>query len=94
LLLQLGWALIKPTLNDVTLAKIRLLGADYQQALLEVIPAENLPTFLGGKCQCPGGCVRRVDPDEGFTKLAVSAASTPLPFTPSLLLVLDSGSCV
>lgn len=25
-----------------------------------MIPVENIPTYLGGKCSCPGGCVRGI----------------------------------
>ncbi|KAI8638717.1 CRAL-TRIO domain-containing protein [Parasitella parasitica] len=51
---------IKPWLNQRTLAKVHVLGSNYQSVLLEYIDAENLPDFLGGKCTCkhmPGGCV-------------------------------------
>ncbi|CEP09399.1 hypothetical protein [Parasitella parasitica] len=43
-----------------TLAKIHVLGSNFQSVLLEYINAEDLPDFLGGKCTCkhmPGGCV-------------------------------------
>lgn len=43
-----------------TIAKIQILGKDFQGPLLNHIPAENLPKFLGGECECshmPGGCV-------------------------------------
>lgn len=43
-----------------TIEKIQILGKDYKDVLLKQIPAENLPTFLGGECTCshmPGGCV-------------------------------------
>ncbi|KAG7096421.1 hypothetical protein E1B28_003860 [Marasmius oreades] len=50
------WSLIKPWLDEVTAAKIAILGSNYQPELLKQIPAENLPKYLGGKCECPGGC--------------------------------------
>ena len=31
------------------------------ETLLQVIDAENLPEFLGGKCNCEGGCVETLD---------------------------------
>ncbi|KAG8891839.1 cytosolic factor, phosphatidylinositol/phosphatidylcholine transfer protein [Tulasnella sp. 403] len=50
------WSFIKPWLDEVTVAKINILGADYKGKLLEQIPAENLPVDLGGTCSCPQGC--------------------------------------
>ena len=35
-----------------TADKVVILGSDYQEVLLELIDAENLPTVLGGKCTC------------------------------------------
>ncbi|KAI8084524.1 CRAL-TRIO domain-containing protein [Halteromyces radiatus] len=54
------WKIIKGWLDPGTIDKIQILGSDYQGKLLEQIPPENLPSFLGGKCTCnhiPGGCV-------------------------------------
>ncbi|KAI9339161.1 CRAL-TRIO domain-containing protein [Zopfochytrium polystomum] len=50
------WTLVKPLLDEVTVNKINLLGANYADKLLETVDAENLPAFLGGACNCPGGC--------------------------------------
>ncbi|KAG8995781.1 cytosolic factor, phosphatidylinositol/phosphatidylcholine transfer protein [Tulasnella sp. JGI-2019a] len=50
------WSFIKPWLDEVTVAKISILGSDYKPKLLEQISAENLPEELGGTCKCPGGC--------------------------------------
>ena len=47
---------MKRWLDPVTVEKIAILGASYQSALLEQIPAENLPSQFGGACRCPGGC--------------------------------------
>lgn len=49
------WGVIKPWLDPVTVAKIHI-PSDAKKALLEQIPAENLPYDLGGLCRCPGGC--------------------------------------
>lgn len=50
------WAVIKPWLDEVTVAKIDILGSGYKDKLLAQIPKENLPVEFGGTCQCPGGC--------------------------------------
>ncbi len=41
-----------------TAAKVDILGANYQDVLLDLVDAENLPTSLGGNCTCNelGGC--------------------------------------
>ena len=50
------WAIIKPWLDEVTVAKIDILRATYKDTLLKQIDEENLPSIFGGKCECPGGC--------------------------------------
>ncbi|THV05311.1 CRAL/TRIO domain-containing protein [Dendrothele bispora CBS 962.96] len=52
------WSAVKPWLDKETVKKIDVLGSDYQERLLELIDAENLPSILGGKCTCEefGGC--------------------------------------
>ena len=50
------WSVIKRWLDPVTQEKISILGGSYQAALLQQIPAENLPSRFGGSCQCSGGC--------------------------------------
>ncbi|KAJ2780670.1 hypothetical protein H4R18_003311 [Coemansia javaensis] len=55
-----AWRLIKTWLDPRVISKIRILGKDHAQELLEQIPAASLPSFLGGSCRCPhmpGGCV-------------------------------------
>ncbi|KAI9032713.1 CRAL-TRIO domain-containing protein [Phycomyces nitens] len=54
------WKIVKAWLDPGTIDKIKILGADYKEELLEYISAENLPSFLGGDCKCAhmaGGCV-------------------------------------
>ncbi|KIK59931.1 hypothetical protein GYMLUDRAFT_244702 [Collybiopsis luxurians FD-317 M1] len=50
------WTVIKPWLDEVTVAKIVILGKDYKGTLLAQIPKENLPKELGGGCTCGKGC--------------------------------------
>ncbi|KAH8104524.1 CRAL/TRIO domain-containing protein [Cristinia sonorae] len=50
------WSFIKPWLAKETVAKVDILGSDYQSVLLDLIEAENLPSSLGGTCNCEGGC--------------------------------------
>ncbi|KAK4705926.1 hypothetical protein P7C70_g273, partial [Phenoliferia sp. Uapishka_3] len=50
------WNLIKGWLDEATVAKIFILSSDYKKQLLQQIPADSLPAFLGGTCNCPGGC--------------------------------------
>lgn len=52
------WAIVKTMLDENTVSKISIVGSHYQKHLLELIDAENLPSFLGGTCKCPGGCER------------------------------------
>lgn len=42
-------------LDEATVAKISIIGSNYQKSLLDLIDAENLPVFLGGTCDCEGG---------------------------------------
>jgi len=50
------WSFVKPWLDEVTVAKITIISSNHEKVLLEQMPAENLPSGLGGKCQCGGGC--------------------------------------
>lgn len=50
------WNLIKGWLDEVTVAKIHIVGSGYQKDLVAQIPAENLPVEFGGSCKCEGGC--------------------------------------
>lgn len=66
------WSLIKLWLDPVTVAKISILSSDYKKYL--GIPDENLPKFLGGKCECPGGCMMS---DAGPWNTVESSAAAP-----------------
>ena len=51
------WAMIKGFLDEKTRAKIKILGTDYLDTVLEYVDIDNLPKFLGGNCECEGGCL-------------------------------------
>ncbi|KAL1565729.1 phosphatidylinositol/phosphatidylcholine transfer protein SFH9-like isoform X2 [Salvia divinorum] len=53
------WNSAKGFLDQRTVSKIQVLGTKFQDKLLEVIDASQLPDFLGGSCSCPneGGCL-------------------------------------
>lgn len=47
--------MIKVFFEERTIKKIYVLGSDYKDTLLAAVPAENLPTFLGGTSACTLG---------------------------------------
>ncbi|KDP38545.1 hypothetical protein JCGZ_04470 [Jatropha curcas] len=57
---KLLWNTVKSFLDAQTASKIHVLGNKYQNKLLEIINASELPEFLGGSCTCAveGGCMR------------------------------------
>ncbi|KAF8554975.1 hypothetical protein OG21DRAFT_1496625 [Imleria badia] len=51
------WSIVKPWLDEVTVAKIDIVSSGMvKEKLLSQIPAENLPAEFGGACRCVGGC--------------------------------------
>lgn len=50
------WAVVKGWLDPVTTEKIQIIGSNSVAELGKQIPLENLPSLVGGKCECPGGC--------------------------------------
>ncbi|KAK4477124.1 hypothetical protein RD792_016334 [Penstemon davidsonii] len=57
---RLLWNTVKNFIDPKTATKIHVLGYKYQNKLLEIIDASELPEFLGGMCTCAdqGGCLR------------------------------------
>ncbi|XP_062191408.1 phosphatidylinositol/phosphatidylcholine transfer protein SFH13-like [Phragmites australis] len=57
---KLLWNSVKGFLDPKTASKIHVLGTKFQNKLLEVIDASQLPDFLGGICTCAaeGGCLK------------------------------------
>jgi len=56
MMFKVVWTAVKHFLDEKTKKKVVTLGSDYKKKLLEVIDEESLPTILGGKCACAGGC--------------------------------------
>ncbi|GMH16265.1 hypothetical protein Nepgr_018106 [Nepenthes gracilis] len=56
---RLLWNTVKTFLDPKTTSKIHVLGNKFQNKLLEIIDASELPEFLGGTCTCAdqGGCL-------------------------------------
>ncbi|KAJ6494614.1 CRAL-TRIO domain-containing protein [Mycena polygramma] len=50
------WSFIKPWLDEVTVAKIDIIGSGYKDKLRAQIDVNDLPKEFGGNCVCPGGC--------------------------------------
>ena len=57
LLFRTFYSAVKIFLDSKTKEKIKVFGNNYKQALLEEIDSDNLPTFFGGSCECPEGCL-------------------------------------
>jgi hypothetical protein len=58
-LFSTAWSYIKSLIDVRTASRVFILGSDYKTSLLEHIPSENLPIYLGGTCECTGvegGC--------------------------------------
>ncbi|XP_021672012.2 phosphatidylinositol/phosphatidylcholine transfer protein SFH8 isoform X1 [Hevea brasiliensis] len=57
---KLLWNTVRSFLDSQTASKIHVFGNKFQNKLLEIIDASELPEFLGGSCTCAdqGGCMR------------------------------------
>ena len=54
------WAVVKGFLDEKTRSKVRILGNDYMDTILEFVNIEDLPERYGGQCRCEGGCLNRL----------------------------------
>lgn len=54
------WSVVKGFLDERTRKKIKIIGSGYRATLLEFIDDKDIPSFLGGKCECKefGGCIK------------------------------------
>ena len=46
------WSVVKGFLDERTRKKIKIIGSGYRTALLEFIDNKDIPSFLGGECEC------------------------------------------
>jgi len=70
------WKIVKPWLSEFTVQKIQILEGDYKTVLLKQIAPEHLPKIYGGTCECAGGCVVELDPNEGMTQVTIAARAS------------------
>lgn len=48
---------LKVFIDSKSKKKIKVYGAKYLEGLSDTINIEDIPTFFGGKCECPEGCI-------------------------------------
>lgn len=87
-----GFNLIKPLMSKRAVEKMRFCPGKTSGHPISDCPyvsanirLEDIPTFLGGKCNCPGGCIGGIPnsqtrpisglTDDGFIKLSIPARS-------------------
>jgi len=56
-IVSVAWNLINPLLDEDTASKVKFLSNDFMEILTQSIDKENIPSYLGGGCNCEGGCV-------------------------------------
>lgn len=54
---SLAWRVVRPMLTERTTSKIDIVSGSGTNELLSLIDADQLPTELGGSCECAGGCM-------------------------------------
>ncbi len=82
----LCWRIVKPWVPDASIAKITICGDNWKEVLKQNFEAENLPSFLGGTCECKdkplppiagctGGCIPEIEPEAGYTEQKLAAGT-------------------
>jgi hypothetical protein len=57
-MIMFAYSIVRHALDPRLQQKVVFLNpVETPEALLQVIDADKLPAFLGGKCECEGGCV-------------------------------------
>ena len=51
------YSAIKFFIDSKTREKVKVYGENYREGLLDKVDADCLPSFFGGTCECPGGCL-------------------------------------
>ena len=51
------WAVVKGFLDEKTRGKIKIIGSNFLPTLEQFVPREQIPSFMGGGCECEGGCI-------------------------------------
>ena len=51
------WAVVKGFMDEKTRGKIKILGGTFLPTLEQHWDRANIPSFLGGDCECPDGCI-------------------------------------
>lgn len=63
-MVRFGYALIKSALTEGIQAKLTFLSPEQSAAALDtIIGLERVPSFMGGRCNCAGGCLPCFNPD-------------------------------
>lgn len=57
MMFSVAWSMIKPWLDKRTQQKITIVGKNFKNQLNELVDPDSLPSFLGGNCICPNGCL-------------------------------------
>ena len=52
------FSIVLSFLDEKTRKKIQIIGSNYLPTLQDYVDIENIPTFLGGNCECQGGCMQ------------------------------------
>lgn len=55
---KMAWTTVRGFLDPRTTSKIHVLGSKFHSKLMESVDSSQLPTFVGGTCSCPGGCLK------------------------------------
>lgn len=63
-MIKFAYGIIKPSLNEDMQSKISFVSPEETAVALDrVIGSERVPSFLGGSCTCPNGCIASYNPN-------------------------------